>query len=217
MTQAPDRITLPAAKNATHSIIWLHGLGADGNDFAPVIPLLELRPTTRVILPHAPVRPITVNNGMNMRGWYDIKSFDFNPADEDLAAIKDSAAAIAAIAAEEQAQGIPADHILYAGFSQGGVIALYHGLRHPCGGILALSTYLADAANTPAADCDHCPPILQMHGTQDPVVPYRLGRLAHEQLKHKGYAPQWHDYSMQHQVCPPQIADIAEWLHERGY
>ena len=217
MTQAPDRITLPAAKTPTHSIIWLHGLGADGNDFAPIIPLLELRPTTRVILPHAPIRPITVNNGAAMRGWYDIKDFNFNPGNEDLTGIKESAARIAAIAADEAAQGVPAGHILYAGFSQGGVIALYHGLRHPCGGILALSTYLADAANTPPADCDNCPPILQMHGTQDPVVPYHQGRAACELLKSKGYAPQWHDYPMQHQVCPPQIADIAQWLHERGY
>ena len=217
MTQAPDRITLPAAKTPTHSIIWLHGLGADGNDFAPIIPLLELRPTTRVILPHAPIRPITVNNGAAMRGWYDIKNFNFNPGDEDLAGIKESAARIAAIAADEAAQGVPAGRILYAGFSQGGVIALYHGLRHPCGGILALSTYLADAANTPPADCDNCPPILQMHGTQDPVIPYHQGRAACELLKSKGYAPQWHDYPMQHQVCPPQIADIAQWLHEQGY
>ena len=217
MAQPLERITHGAEKNATHSIIWLHGLGADGNDFVPILPLLDLRPTTRITFPHAPVRPITLNYGMPMRGWYDIKDLSFEQRDEDLAGIEASAAQILAIAEEEEQRGIPAENLLYAGFSQGGVLALYLGLRHPCAGILALSTYLADRDHTPPADCAHCPPILQMHGTQDPIVPYTVGKLSYNLLKSKGYAPEWKEYPMQHQVCPPQIADIAAWLKAQGF
>ena len=141
----------------------------------------------------------------------------FEQRDEDLAGIEASAAQILAIAEEEEQRGIPAENLLYAGFSQGGVLALYLGLRHPCAGILALSTYLADRDHTPPADCAHCPPILQMHGTQDPIVPYTVGKLSYNLLKSKGYAPEWKEYPMQHQVCPPQIADIAAWLHAQGF
>ena len=217
MAQPLERITRGAEKNATHSIIWLHGLGADGHDFAPIIPQLHLRPTTRVILPHAPVRPVTLNNGLPMRAWYDLKDLSFDQRDEDLAGIEASAAQILAIAAEEEARGIPVENILYAGFSQGGVIALHVGLRHPCAGILALSTYLADRDHAPPADCAHCPPILQMHGTHDPVVPYTAGKASYNILKSKGYAPAWKTYPMQHQVIPEQITDIAAWLNEQGF
>ena len=154
---------------------------------------------------------------MPMRGWYDIKDLSFEQRDEDLAGIEESAAQILAIAKEEEQRGIPAENLLYAGFSQGGVLALYLGLRHPCAGILALSTYLADRDHTPPADCAHCPPILQMHGTQDPIVPYTVGKLSYNLLKSKGYAPEWKEYPMQHQVCPPQIADIAAWLKAQGF
>ena len=217
MAQPLERITHGAEKNATHSIIWLHGLGADGNDFVPILPQLELRPTTRITFPHAPVRPITLNYGMPMRGWYDIKDLSFEQRDEDLAGIEASAAQILAIAKEEEQRGIPAENLLYAGFSQGGVLALYLGLRHPCAGILALSTYLADRDHTPPADCAHCPPILQMHGTQDPIVPYTVGKLSYNLLKSKGYAPEWKTYPMQHQVISEQLADIAAWLHAQGF
>ncbi|MDO4642613.1 MAG: carboxylesterase [Cardiobacteriaceae bacterium] len=217
MTQRLERITLPAEKNATHSIIWLHGLGADGNDFSPIVTLLNLRATTRIIFPHAPIRAITVNQGYRMRAWYDITDFSFEQRDEDITGIKESAAQILDIAKEEYALGIAQENLLYAGFSQGGALALYLGLRHNCAGILALSTYLVDRDNTPPANCEHCPPILQMHGTQDPVVPYTLGKISYELLKHKGYAAEWKDYPMQHQVCPPQIHDIATWLHTQGF
>ena len=217
MAQPLERITRGAEKNATHSIIWLHGLGADGNDFVPVLPLLKLRPTTRIIFPHAPVRPITLNHGMPMRAWYDIKDLSFEQRDEDLAGIEASAAQILAIAEEEQQNGILAENLLYAGFSQGGVLALYLGLRQPCAGILALSTYLADRDRTPPANCAHCPPILQMHGSQDPVVPYAIGKASYDILQSKGYAPEWKTYPMQHQVIPEQLADIAAWLNTQGF
>lgn len=215
MTQALDRITVPARTEATHSIIWLHGLGADGHDFAPIVPMLGLAAHTRVLFPHAPVRPITINNGMAMRAWYDIVSFERRH--EDSAGIAQSFAAIQALYEEEKARGIAAENILFAGFSQGGAMALHLGLRLPCAGILSLSAYLLDAENTPAADKNPILPILQIHGTYDPVVPYELGEAGMEVLLHKGYQPQWLSYAMAHEVVAEEIAAIAAWLQQQGF
>lgn len=214
MTQTLERITHDAQKTATHAIIWLHGLGADGNDFAPIVPLLNLAPHTKILFPHAPIRAVTLNNGYQMRAWYDIKSLTMR--DEDSAGIAQSDAQIQAIMAQEMAQGIKADNILLAGFSQGGAMALYTGLRNQCAGILALSCYLLEEESIAPAKDDSLP-ILQMHGRQDPVVAYALGQHAHQHLAQLGYQTQWQTYDFAHEVSVPQIQDIATWLQQQGF
>lgn len=214
MTQALSRITVPAAATATHSIIWLHGLGADGHDFEPVVPMLGLGRHTRIIFPHAPVRPITINGGMPMRGWYDIVSFERRH--EDSAGIAASFAALQALYDEEVQSGIAPRNILFAGFSQGGAMALHLGLRLPCAGILSLSAYLLDADNLPAP-ADSALPILQIHGSYDNVVPYALGEVSREALLAKGYYPQWQGYPIAHEVSREEIDFIAAWLHSLGF
>lgn len=213
MTQALTQITRGADKNATHCIIWLHGLGATADDFLPILPYLSLQNSTKIIFPQAPTRAITVNNGMHMPGWYDI--VDFTLRDADTAGIEQSAAQIRAIYQQQIDTGIPAQQIYFAGFSQGGVIALHLGTRIRCGGILALSTYLAHPQDTPPAG-NEAPPILQMHGRHDPIVNYQLGQQAYETLSAKGYAAVWKNYDMGHEVIAPQIADIAQWLQSQG-
>lgn len=213
MTQALTQIIRGADKNATHCIIWLHGLGATADDFLPILPYLSLQNSTKIIFPQAPSRAITVNNGMYMPGWYDI--VDFTLRDADTAGIEQSAAQIRAIYQSQIDAGIPARQIYFAGFSQGGVIALHLGTRVLCGGILALSTYLAQAQELPVAG-DAAPAILQMHGHHDPIVNYQLGEKAHEILKSKAYAPVWKSYDMGHEIIAPQISDMAQWLKAQG-
>lgn len=215
MTQALSRITVAATGQATHSIIWLHGLGADGHDFEPVVPMLGLAAHTRVLFPHAPVRPITINGGMPMRGWYDIVSFERRQ--EDSAGIADSFAALKMLYDEEIRSGIKPENILFAGFSQGGAMALHLGLRLPCAGILSLSAYLLDVDNTPAAGEKSRLPILQIHGSYDNVVPYALGELSHNILLQKGYLPQWQGYPISHEVSQEEIRFIAAWLQSVGF
>lgn len=215
MTQALTRITVPAARNATHSIIWLHGLGADGHDFEPVVPLLGLGAHTRVIFPHAPVRPITINGGMPMRGWYDIVSFERRH--EDASGIAASFSLLKALYEEELAQGIAPENILFAGFSQGGAMALHLGLRLPCAGILSLSAYLLDADNCPPAGQRAHLPILQIHGDYDNVVPYALGEASRDILLDKGYHPQWQGYPIAHEVSREEIGFIGKWLQSLGF
>ena len=215
MTQSLERITIPARTNATHSIIWLHGLGADGHDFEPIVPHLNLSAHTRILFPHAPVRAITINGGMPMRAWYDITSFERRH--EDSQGISASFAQLKALYEEERANGIAAQNILFAGFSQGGAMALHLGLRLPCAGILSLSAYLLDAENTPPADQNHTLPILQIHGEYDNIVPYGLGEAGMEILLHKGYHPQWQSYPIAHEVSGEEIAAIADWLHQQGF
>ncbi len=197
------------------SIIWLHGLGADGHDFEPIVPELQLPPSLRLrfVFPHAPVRPVTLNGGMAMRAWYDIFSLDRNgPADE--AGIRASAALLEQWIVREQERGIPPGKIVVAGFSQGGAIALHAGLRaqQQLAGILALSTYLplheAFADEAVASDL----PIFMAHGTLDPVLPMALGRDSADFLLAGGYNVEWHDYPMAHSVCAEEIRDIRAWL-----
>lgn len=198
-------------------VIWLHGLGADGHDFVPVVPELGLPADHRVrfVFPHAAIRPVTLNGGMPMRAWYDITTLDRNgPVDRaGIAAARDR---VVQRIAEEVANGIPADRIVVAGFSQGGAIAYHTALRHTprLAGLLALSTYLPDAPTvidaTDLAARDL--PILAMHGSHDPVLPVALGEMARDQLTTLGFAPQWHSYPMAHQVCLEQIEAIGGWL-----
>lgn len=214
-----DPLILPAQKDHRYSVIWLHGLGADGNDFAPLIPQLNLSDHTRFILPHAPVRPITLNGGFAMPGWYDIVSLD-RTAPQDETGIVQSAEIVRALIAQEQQQGIAADHIFLVGFSQGGAMALFTGVTHPerLAGILGLSTYLpiAEKAAELRTDANQLTPIAMVHGTQDDIVPYAFGKKSHMALREWGYDAQWQDYPMAHEVCQPEIAFIAEWLRRHG-
>lgn len=208
------------AADPRYSVIWLHGLGADGHDFAPIVPKLVAadRPALRFVFPHAPVQPVTVNGGMPMRAWYDIVGFDLL-ARQDEAGVRTSMAAVEALIARENGRGVPDERIVLAGFSQGGAIALAAGLRHlkRLAGIVALSTYLpiADtlAAERSAANADV--PIFQAHGTLDPVVIPPRGSDSRDLLQRLGYRVDWHAYPMAHAVCAEEIADLRAWLGQR--
>ena len=209
----------PRGGTADASVVWLHGLGADGHDFEPIVPELGL-PTghrIRFVFPHAPRIPVTLNFGMAMPAWYDIKSLESRGTDE--VGVRRSTVQVEALLARERARGVPASRIVLAGFSQGGAIALYGGLRHAerLAGILALSTYLVVAekldAERSAASRDV--PILQCHGTYDPMVPERLGSVCAQTLRGLGYGLRYETYPMQHQVCIEEIRLIGEWLTER--
>jgi phospholipase/carboxylesterase len=208
------------AADPRYSVIWLHGLGADGHDFAPIVPELVAAdwPALRFVFPHAPVRPVTVNGGLPMRAWYDIVGFDL-VARQDEAGIRASIAATEALIARENERGVPDERIVLAGFSQGGAIALSAGLRHAkrLAGIVALSTYLpiADtlAAERSTANADV--PIFQAHGTFDPVVIPPRGSDSRDLLQRLGYRVDWHAYPMAHAVCAEEIADLRGWLGQR--
>lgn len=215
--QSPDAIVMTPTVPPTASVIWMHGLGADGTDFVPLVPELGLPDDVapRFIFPNAPVRPVTVNNGMPMRAWYDIYSRGVRDREDD-AGIEASAAAVQALIDRECAAGIRAERIVLAGFSQGGAIALQTGLRSPrsLAGILALSTYLPLAATlaAQASAANRAVPILMCHGTYDPIVPVELARKSCDILTAQGYTPSWLDYPMQHQVCAAEIGAISQWL-----
>jgi phospholipase/carboxylesterase len=218
--ETPQGVTLIPQTTAQASVVWLHGLGADGHDFVPLIPELRLPDAlaVRFVFPHAPVRPVTINNGMPMRAWYDVIGFGPDRV-EDERGIVASSEFVRDLAAREVASGIASTRVVLAGFSQGGAIALHAALRYPdpLAGVLALSTYLpcrgSLAAQASAAN-RHIS-ILMCHGTYDPVLPIQLGTLARDTLSAAGYAVTWKVYPMQHQVCGPEVTDIANWLHDR--
>nr|WP_136251244.1 dienelactone hydrolase family protein [Ningiella ruwaisensis] len=205
--------------NGTHkaSVIWLHGLGDSGHGFAPIAPELKLPDELGIkfIFPHAPVRPVTINNGMQMRAWYDIKSMDMESR-ADVDGVKESAEQVKALIEHEISQGISSSKILLAGFSQGGVIALHLGTRfdQPLAGIVALSTYMCEPATLQDEkhDANQHVPILFCHGQQDEVVPLFLGRSAYQTLKENDYSVEWKEYVMQHNVCMPEIKDISRFI-----
>lgn len=218
-------MTLPSVEhetgaNPTHSIIWLHGLGADGNDFAPIVPQLvdPAWPPLRFVFPHAPVRPVTVNNGVPMRAWYDIAGFDLL-ARQDETGVRASIGAVEALIAREHERGVTSERIVLTGFSQGGAIALAAGLRHAqaLAGIVALSTYVPIhttlAAERSAANA--ATPIFWGHGSADPVVAIQRGVASRDQLQALGYSVDWHVYPMGHAVCAEEIADLRAWLGSR--
>jgi phospholipase/carboxylesterase len=196
------------------SIIWLHGLGADGNDFAPLADEIDLPIAVRYIFPHAPMMPVSINGGYVMRAWYDIS--DAAVRREDEAGVRASQGQIEALLAREQSSGIPAKRIVLAGFSQGGAIALHTGLRHAAGlaGIVALSTYvpIADSLATEASSANRAVPIFMAHGSDDPMIPLARAKASHALLRQLGYAVEWHEYPMPHSVCPQEIADLCAWL-----
>ena len=199
-----------------HAVIWLHGLGADGHDFEPIVPALSLTAPVRFVFPHAPVRPVTVNFGTPMRAWYDILALDRMTV-EDEAGIRASQAAVAALIEDELARGIDSKRIILAGFSQGGAIALHTGLRFPraLGGIMVLSAYLPlrETLAAERADANTVTPILMAHGSYDPVLPEALAVESLRSLEQQGYAVEWHSYPMAHMVCGEEIQDISRWLN----
>lgn len=202
------------------SVVWLHGLGADGHDFEPVVPLLELPPSlpVRFVFPHAPVRPVTINAGYRMRAWYDIKAISAS-RDQDEAGIADAGRRIGALIEREKARGIPASRIVLAGFSQGGAMALHVGLRHPeaLAGIVALSCYLLFPERLAAerSEANAHTPVFVGHGTLDPMVPFSMGETAAHDLRQLGHPVEWRRYPVPHSVSPEEIADIGAWLRNR--
>jgi phospholipase/carboxylesterase len=216
MAQLLDAIQLETGRDPERSVIWLHGLGADGRDFVPIVGELALPAAPiRFVFPHAPVQPVTINNGMSMRAWYDIVADDLARR-EDERGVRASQGLVEALVARERERGVPAARIVLAGFSQGGAISLQTGLRHPerLAGIMALSTYVPIAATLEAernaANADV--PIFVAHGTQDPIIPLANARRSRELLERLGYPVEWHEYVMPHSVSPQEIDDIGAWL-----
>jgi phospholipase/carboxylesterase len=219
-TSALERITIEPQSSATCAVIWLHGLGDSGEGFAPIVPVLNL-PTghsIRFIFPHAPEQAVTVNQGMVMRSWYDIKSMDLQGR-ADMEGVLESEKAVKALIQEQVDAGIAANKIVLAGFSQGGVMSLFTGLRYPeaLAGIMGLSCYLASGLNIPvdSTNANKATPILQNHGLMDDVVPVQAGISANEVLKAAGDNTQWKAYHMPHSVIAEQLSDISNWLVSR--
>lgn len=202
------------------AVIWLHGLGADGHDFEPIVPELVDSgwPPLRFVFPHAPVRPITINGGMPMRAWYDISGLEIAQR-QDEAGMRASIAQLDELIAREIGRGVASENVILAGFSQGGAIAIAGGVRHAqkLGGIVALSTYLPLAEKTAAetAAANRAIPIFQAHGAADPIVPLPLGTMSRDHLQRMGYTVEWHSYPMAHQVCAEEILDLRNWLGAR--
>jgi phospholipase/carboxylesterase len=205
------------ADHPEYSVIWLHGLGADGHDFEPIVPYLGLKPgsAVRFIFPHALMRPVTVNGGAVMRAWYDIIELSTTRG-QDEAGIKHSADKIRELIDFEIERGVPASKIILAGFSQGGAMALYVGLRYPdqLAGIMALSAYLLfpEQLQNELSVANSETSVFMGHGTQDPVVPFALGQAAHSALLTGKWPVEWHSYPIPHSVSQPEIADIGNWL-----
>lgn len=215
-----DCVEIQPPRKATASVMWLHGLGANGHDFVPIVPELGLgeQHGIRFIFPHAPSRSVSINGGMNMPAWYDIATADI-AARQDRQGIETSSRQITSLIQNEISRGIPSENIVLAGFSQGGAIALHAGLRQPAplAGIMALSTYLP-LQHTLEAECSpasHSISIFMAHGKADPVVPITLGHASRDFLAQAGYAVEWNEYPMAHEVCLPEIVAIGHWLRNR--
>jgi phospholipase/carboxylesterase len=211
-----EAIEIETAPQPAASVIWLHGLGADGNDFVPIVGELELPETPiRFVFPHAPVQPVTINAGMVMRAWYDVRGADLARR-EDERGVRASQTLVEALVARERARGTPARRIVLAGFSQGGAISLQTGLRHPerLAGIMALSCYvpIAESLAAEAHAANRDVPIFMAHGLYDPIVPIAAARRSRELLERLGYGVEWHEYPMPHSVTPQELDDIGAWL-----
>lgn len=218
--ETAEKVILNPASPPDAAVIWLHGLGADGFDFVPIVNELNLPPSlaVRFIFPHARHRPVTINNGFVMRAWYDI--LGLGPGrPEDEVGIRESETVVRRYIEEQISFGIAAERIVLAGFSQGGAIALQTGLRYPrkLAGILALSTYLPlrDSVAAEISAANRNVPILMCHGVYDPMLPVQLGELSRDALTALGYNVEWRTYPMEHQVCAAEIADISRWLQAR--
>jgi len=202
------------------AVLWLHGLGADGNDFAPIVPELVRPdwPSLRFVFPHAPVRPVTINNGVPMRAWYDIVALDFAHR-ADTAGVTASVQQVEALIQREGERGIPPERILLAGFSQGGAITLSVGLEReaPLAGLIALSSYLPapDTAAQRLSPAALRQPVFMAHGTADPVIPLQYAQASAQLLTQLGFGVAWHGYGMAHQVCMEEIRDLGDWMSQR--
>lgn len=222
MSEMLEAVEIETGANPTASIIWMHGLGADGNDFVPIVRELKLpaTPAIRFVFPHAPMRPVTINNGYVMRAWYDVTYGDLEGKSKrpDEAGVRESEREIAKLIARERARGVAAEDIVLAGFSQGGALALQTGLRYPepLAGIMALSTYLplAETLAQEASSANRKTPIFMAHGTQDAVIPYSMATASREVLGESGYDVAWHEYVMPHSVCLEEVQDIGDWLRK---
>ena len=216
MTQLLETIEIETGTAPDAAVIWLHGLGADGHDFEPLVPELQLpaRLQLRFVFPHAPVRPVTLNQGMPMRAWYDI--LQLGGGREDEPGIRASQRSLGELIERERSRGIPTRRVVLAGFSQGGAIVLQTSLRYPerLAGTLALSTYLPLASTLAgersAANLDL--PVFMAHGTEDPMIPIDRAIRSRDALAALGYPVEWREYPMPHSVCLPEISDIADWL-----
>ena len=214
MSDLLESIEIETAPSPKTAIIWMHGLGADGHDFEPIVPELGLprAKAVRFVFPHAPVQPVTINGGARMRAWYDVT----HDGRQDAAGVRASQARIEALIDRERSRGVASGAIVLAGFSQGGAMALQTALRHPerLAGILALSTYLPlpDTLEKEASAANRDLPIFMAHGAQDPVIPLSWAARSRDHLTSLGYAVEWHEYRMPHSVCAEEIADIGPWL-----
>ena len=221
MSALLQAIELNTGLDPVGTIIWMHGLGADGNDFVPVVKELGLPDNLplRFIFPHAPMRPVTINAGHVMRAWYDIIEISAVERKVDEAGIRESQRAIEPLIEREISRGIPANKIVLAGFSQGGAIALQTGLRYPqaLAGILALSTYLplASSLEVEASSANRSIPIFMAHGEQDTVIPISIAENSFKELGRLGYKADWHEYPMPHSVSMEEIENIGAWLKQR--
>ena len=216
-TSLLECVEIETGPNPTRAVVWLHGLGADGNDFAPLVPELNLNglPAIRFVFPHAPIRPVTINNGMAMRAWYDIFAPDLVRR-EDEPGLRASQQAVEALIARENERGIPSQHIVLAGFSQGCAMTLQTGLRHDqkLAGLMGLSGYLP-LASTAAAErspANQDTPVFLAHGVMDPVVVPSRAEATRQALQDMGYSVDWHTYNMPHSVCLEEINDISAFL-----
>jgi phospholipase/carboxylesterase len=219
VTERLEAVELETGPSPRASVIWLHGLGADGHDFEPVVPGLGLprsRPV-RFVFPHAPMRPVTINNGFVMRAWYDVSNAG-GQRREDEPGVRASHRGIAALIAREQERGVDPSRIALAGFSQGGAMALHVGVRHPerLAGVVALSCFLplADTIAAEASPANRETPVWMAHGTQDPLVPVARGRHARDLLVSLGYGVRWHEYPIPHAVCAEEIEAVGRFLAE---
>jgi phospholipase/carboxylesterase len=216
-TSLLETIQVETAPNPVSSVIWMHGLGADGSDFVPIVRELDLTgcPPIRFIFPHAPTMPVTVNGGYVMRAWYDILGPDLVRR-EDEKGLRASQASIEQLIAQEKSRGIAPDRIVLAGFSQGCAMTLQTGLRHPekLGGLLCLSGYVPIYATVEDErhSANHDTPIFMAHGRNDPVIPINRAEQSRDLLLALGHPVEWHEYMMQHAVCPQEITDIGAWF-----
>jgi phospholipase/carboxylesterase len=215
-----ETVEIEPAASANAAVIWLHGLGADAHDFEPIVPAIRLPPAAavRFVFPNAPRRAVTINAGFVMRAWFDIVGLEpGSPQDE--AGIREAQAALEGLVAREIGRGIASERIVLAGFSQGGAVALHTGLRYPerLAGVLALSTFLplADTLEAERHEANRELPLFLAHGTYDPVIGIEFAKSSRAQLEALGYPVEWHEYPMEHAVCPPEIDDLAGWLGGR--
>ncbi|MBD8564495.1 alpha/beta hydrolase [Oxalobacteraceae sp. CFBP 8763] len=219
MTQLLDNIEIETAPNPTIAVVWLHGLGADGNDFVPLVRELDLTglPGIRFVFPHANTMPVTINGGYVMRSWYDIVATDLTRR-EDEGGLRASQLQVEALIAREKARGIPASRIILAGFSQGCAMTLQTGLRHPekLAGMLCLSGYLplSSVAGAERSEASLGTPIFMAHGVQDPVVPFARAEESRKVVEALGYQVEWHAYPMQHTLCLEEVQDISTWIRK---